>query len=230
MKPRVVLLLCLLSAKARAANDVPASFNVGEVSKDGHIIHNRLTFDCHSSSPKEIDCVIVQQDLQEPKTPSKEDIDHAISEIGDVLKMCHESLSRFKIGEPKHETEFRENVKTACREKDRAALTGLIRSRFELDGQTCKLMSIVFHYTFMKATNDKWISVPDQGICPNFAVTRTILRDPRSRSNWNYTEVTTAKPAPAATALLCNATSGTAEFTWSKAFTAYELKCRYVEM
>jgi len=231
MKRLFALILASVTANTnpavKTATDVPWQFNVSEVSKDGHVVHNRLSFNCVpgvSSVPKQIDCVIVQQNLQEPTPPSRGDQDKAISEMGDVLKVCSENFGQAKGGEPRHETEFRAKIQNACKAKDRAAAIDAIRAVAEVESQTCKLFSVVLRKTFTEVDKDTWISKEDPGICDNIKVTSTLRRN---RDFWNYSEVEVATPSKNS---LCHGISGTTHFTWDKAVTAYDLKCRYVEM
>jgi hypothetical protein len=60
-----------------------------------------------------------------------------------------------------------------------------------------------------------------------FTADEEMGRDPESPDNWNYTEVTVAKPSASAPTL-CAARSGTATFSWRKAVTAHDLGCRYL--
>jgi hypothetical protein len=80
-----------LAATARDRG-APLLVNVSEVSKDGRPIHNRLTFSCHfADGPHEIDCAVVQQDLEEPTIVTREQQDKQLAELGDLLKTAKTS-------------------------------------------------------------------------------------------------------------------------------------------
>jgi hypothetical protein len=242
----VVCLLAphVLNAKTAAAvgrEDVPYQVSVSEISKDAHIIHNRLTFDCEASEgssgwpPKKIDCVMVQQDLQEPSSPpSKELLDKQVAEMtdGDKLKdLCRRESAR-RPTDKSQDIEFRKKVAKACGKPNRtevvAALTGIFRDLEETGSQTCTMTTVVFRFTFSYVKKGVWVSYPDPiRTCTNVAVTHTLRRDVSTPSSWNYTEVTVATPSPDS---LCRAESGTTEFSWRQAVTASQLGCRSVEM
>jgi hypothetical protein len=121
---------------------------------------------------------------------------------------------------------------TACDKANRAAVVAavadMLRSLEETASQTCTMATVVFRFTFAYVRKGVWVSYPDPiRSCTNVAVTRTLRANASTPSNWNYTEVTVAKPPKDS---LCRAESGTTEFTWRQAFTASPLKCRYVEM
>ena len=227
------------AAPSKDPDAVPFQVSVSEVSKDGHIIHNRLTFDCQAADksswpPKEIDCVTVQQDLQEPSPPpSRGDLDKQVAEMvnGDKpMALCQELTRQPKGDESQQETEFRSKVGSACRKADRAAvvaaLTDVLRKWSESASQTCSMMTIIRRTTFEYVRKGIWVSRPDPSrICTNVADTGTLRRD--ANGHWNYTEVTVATPSKDS---LCHAESGTTEFTWRKAITGSPLNCRYVEM
>jgi hypothetical protein len=230
------------AAPSQDRDSVPFRVNVSEVSKDGHVIHNRLTFDCQTtdgstgSPPRMIDCVVVQQDLQEPSPPpSKQALDKEIAEMtdGDQLKkLCKGDTAPRPKDEFQQDLEFRKKVAKACGKTNRAAvvaaLTDIFRDTLETVSQTCTMITIVRRSTFVYVKNGVWVSYPDPTrICSNVAVTGTLRRDVRNPSSWNYTDVTVATPSKDS---FCHAESGTTEFTWRKAFTASPLKCRYVEM
>jgi hypothetical protein len=225
----------------RDREEVPYQASVSEVSKDGHVIHNRLTFDCQPADgasgwpPKEIDCVVIQQDLQEPSPPpTKEVLDKQVAEMteGDKLKdLCQrESTPRPKEG--KEDIEFRKKIATACGQASRtavvAALTDIFRSMDETASRTCTMMTIVQRNTFSRVKKGVWVSSPNPyRTCTNVAVTGTLRQDREILSNWNYTEVTVATPSKDS---LCHAESGTTQFTWRQAFTSAQLNCRLVQM
>ena len=113
---------------------------VSEVSKDGHVIHNRLDFDCEAAEgsgvwppPKKIDCVLVQQDLQEPSAPpSEKELAKAVAEMtdGEKLKnLCQQESARSPTSQ--QDEEFRKKVTKACNKKNRAdvvaSVTDLVR-------------------------------------------------------------------------------------------------------
>jgi hypothetical protein len=219
-------------------NDVPYQVTVSEVSKDSHVIHNRLTFDCQAADgsngwpPKKIDCVMVQQDLQEPSPPSKDDLDKQLAHMttdDQVKEFCKGESAK---AETQEEVEFRKKVAKACEKADPSAvapaLRAIFREMFDAASQTCSMMTIVRRSTFLYVRKGLWVSYPDPTrACTNVAVTGTLRRDERHPSAWNYTEATVANPSKDS---LCHAESGTTQFTWRHAFTASQLKCRYVEM
>lgn len=230
------------SAPGRDHEEFPYQTSVSEVSKDGHVIHNRLTFDCQpaegssDSPPRKIDCLMVQQDLQEPSPPpSKELLDQQVAEMtdGDKLKeLCQRESARHAEHESQQDVEFRKKVASACDKANRAAVvaavTDMVRSLEETASQTCTMATVVFRFTFAYVRKGVWVSYPDpMRSCTNVTITRTLRADASTPSNWNYTEVTVAKPSKDS---LCRADSGTAEFTWRQAFTTSQLNCRYVEM
>ena len=221
--------------------DVPYHATVSEVSKakDGHVIHNRLDFDCEAAEgsrawppPKKIDCVLVQQDLQEPSAPpSKEELAKAVAEMtdGDKLKeLCQKESTRPPTSQ--QDEEFRRKVTKACDKKNRAdvvaSVTDIVREMEETASHTCTMMTFVSRIPFTYVKKGVWVSPPDPlRNCQNVAITRTLRRD---GSSWNYTEATVATPSKDP---LCSvAESGTTEFTWRQAYTATPLGCRYVEM
>jgi len=219
----------------------PYQTSVSEVSKDGHPIHNRLTFTCEAADgssgrpPKQIDCVMVQQDLQEPEPlPSKEILDKQVAEMtdGDKLKDLCQRESAPRPKEEPQDIEFRKKVGKACEKSSRAAVvaavTEIFRDMMETSSQTCTMTTIVFRFTFSYEKEGVWVSHPDPiRACSNVAITRTLRADPSTPSNWNYTEVTVATPSKDS---LCHAESGTTQFTWRQSFTASPLNCRYVQM
>ena len=240
MKRLVVFLLVFCPAIASPAADfrffdanAPYLFNVSEVSKDGHVLHNRLSFNCEPVAPKTIECVVVQQDLTDPTPLPKEEQEKAIAKViagmGDLLTVCKEDIGQPQAGEPRTDTEYRAKLKSACQAKDRIAVAGAIRYMADIEGQTCKLTTVVTRHTFSEIKKDTWISKDPPGGCDNITLTGTLRRDPRGHSFWNYTETVEAKPSAIAPTV-CHAVSETTQFTWRKAVTAYDLKCRYVAM
>lgn len=259
--PLVGLVLYLMVSHAASAkpdavgDDIPRFLNVSEVPKDDHVIHNRVTFDCQAAdgsdpaAPKEIDCVMVQQDLQEPSPlPSKEEWDKQFAEMSEdeatkeAIKVCQE-LDQLTKDEPRQnghrtkdelrqEAEYREKLATPCRKKDHAAivavLSDMLRKQAERESQTCKMTTIPRRLTFAHVKKGVWVHLPDAyRLCKNVKVTGTLRRDAHNPDEWNYTEVTVAAPSKTS---FCHAETGTVEFTWRKAFTPQELKCRYLEM
>ena len=231
LAPIVVFICASTPSPSQGAEDVPSIFNLSEVSNDGRIIHNRVTFDCTPESRHSVSCLLIQQDIREPTPPSKDEIDKMIAQLGDPLDMCKQLTAPLGRGEPNHERLFMERARNACAKKDRTELVAAFRDRAEIEGQTCTLLTFVQKHTFEKINNDTWISYPDhQGICDNVSVTRTLRRDPKFHSGWNYTESTVAGPPPAVAPTVCKASSETVSFTWRKAVTAYETTCRYLTM
>ena len=210
----------------------PGYLNVSEISQDGHAIHNRLTFDCGAPKAKTLECVVVQQDVQEPSPTSVEQLNKAMSEGGDVLKACKDPSWRKlpTIDEPRYLSDYRKQFEVACQAKDRLAAADAIRRFYQVQSQSCQLTTVVFRWTFLEVDRDTWTAEPDPfRTCDNVSVTRTLRRDPESPDSWNYTEVTVAKPSASAPTL-CAARSGTATFSWRKAVTAHDLGCRYLAM
>jgi hypothetical protein len=230
------------SAPGRDHEEFPYQASVSEVSKDGHPIHNRLTFNCEPADgssgrpPKEIDCIMVQQDLQEPEPlSSREVLEKQVKEMtdGDKLKeVCQAELARRSKDGSQQEAELGKKIAKACNQPNRAAvvaaLTDIFRDVGEAASHTCAMMTVVQKFTFSYVKKGIWVSHPDpMRACSNVAVTRTLRADLSTPSNWNYTEVTVATPSKDS---LCHAESGTTEFTWRQAFTASRLNCSYVEM
>jgi len=245
MRPSPLFLGLLLvavrevNAKPTQFSDIPWKFNVSEVSKDGHVIHNRLTFDCQAAEgsdpyrPKEINCVMIQQNLREPSAPPprQEDLDKEAAKLSsaDLKKACEEALAP-KLKSGSHDDAgFSEKVGKACAANDRAsivaALAGWFREQADREGQTCSMTTIARRGTFRHIKPGVWVTVPDSfNACPNVKITGTLIHDDVS---WNLTEVVVATPS---TNSLCQAESGTTEFTWRVAVTPTPLKCRFVQM
>ena len=237
MKLTLIILLAptvaLADAKLKpmtAKRAAPNYLNVSEISQGRHAIHNRLTFDCGIPKAKTLECIVVQQDIQEPSPTSAEQLDKAMSEVGDVLKSCKDPNWKKSpaIDEPRYLSDYRKQFEVACQAKDRVAATDAIRRFSQIQSQACKLMTVVYRWTFLEVDRDTWTTEPEPfRTCDNVSVTRTLRRDPESPDNWNYTEVTLAKPSASAPTL-CAARSGTATFSWRKAVTAHDLGCRYL--
>jgi|SRR5450631_2746461 len=231
----VVAAAALTDAKAApiaSKRTAPDYLNVSEISRDGHSIHNRLTFNCGPPQAKRLECVVVQQDVQEPSPTSPAEVNKALSELGDVLRSCKDPSWKKppSAGEPRYLSDYRKQFEVACAAKDRSAATEAIRRFYEIQGQSCQLMTVVFRWTFLEVDKDTWTLEPEPfRTCDNVSVTRTLRRDPDSPGNWNYTEVVVAKPSATATTL-CAARSGITNFSWGNAVTARELGCRYLAM
>jgi hypothetical protein len=225
------------SVPKRDHEEFPFQTSVSEVPKDGHPIHNRLTFECEpakgsgGSPPKKIDCIMVQQDLLEPSPqPSKEVMAKQLTE-GDRLKeLCEGDWTR--KDESPQGVEFKKKVAKACSQPSRTAvvdaLIEVIREMEEPAYHTCTMATTVFRITFAYVKKGVWVSNPDpMRTCPNVAITRTLRADISMPSGWDYAEVTVATPPKGS---LCRAESGTTEFTWRQVVTASQLNCRSVEM
>jgi hypothetical protein len=242
----VVALIFCHSANATSApvgDDIPRLVSVSEVSKDGHVIHNRLTLDCaatdgsNRTAAKEITCLVVQQNIREPSPlPSKEEWDRewgkqAREMTSDELTKTCKGLGQ-ETEEWREDAELRERGLRACAKKDNTAIVttlgSLLRKSAERESQTCRMVTIPRRSTFTHVRAGVWVSVPDPfRVCDNVKVTDTIRRDQRSPDSWNYTEVTVATPSKDS---FCQAETGTVEFTWRNAVTPYELTCRYLAM
>jgi len=131
LAPIVVFICASTPSPSQGAEDVPSIFNLSEVSNDGRIIHNRVTFDCTPESRHSVSCLLIQQDIREPTPPSKDEIDKMIAQLGDPLDMCKQLTAPLGRGEPNHERLFMERARNACAKKDRTELVAAFRDRIE---------------------------------------------------------------------------------------------------
>jgi hypothetical protein len=166
---------------------------------------------------------VAQAVLDEP-APTGERYKPSATEL---LRACREKVGGPQAGDPRHEIEFAAALKAACltRKIDdlRAAFTKYID---EVEAQTCRLSTVSIRHVFSRVDENTWTRNDADNMC-HTALAGAIWRKPGEKG-WNYTEAVTLI-GPSVNRSTCASRPHSSEWTWRKAVTSYETKCRYLQ-
>jgi hypothetical protein len=223
MRPakHLTFLGALFVASSAAATETPGFFDVSETSASG-IVHNRLSFQCQTLSRGQIECTMAQAFLREPTNVGEGKKASATA----LLRLCREKIEDPRPPASRQEIDFASALKAACLTRD---IDG-IRSVFskyvdEVEAQTCDLLTVSFRHVFSRVDENTWTRYEADNSC-HTGLTGTIWRKP-GETGWSYTEAVTLI-GPSVSRSTCATGPHSSEWTWQKAVTPYETKCRYL--